>query len=453
MEQTIAAVSTAIGMGGIAIIRISGTLALEIADSIFVSSHGKPSQFSSHTIHYGKIVAHGVLLDQVMLTVLRTPHTYTTEDTVEINCHGGLTAARSILNLCLEHGARMAEPGEFTKRAFLNGRIDLTQAEAVMDLIQAHTERSQTAAANALEGNLLRRILASCDQLSNILAHLEAHFDFPEEEIPPTTREQLILDVEKVIKSVRELLATAQEGQILRDGVQIAILGRPNVGKSSLMNALLGRDRSIVTPIPGTTRDTVEDALNINGIRVRLIDTAGFRKGRGVIEKTGIARSHNALEASQMILHVMDISKPYSGGDFELNKRYRTKPVIYVYNKVDMKQKLKIPHCVPIPEGVMVSALNGHGIADLKERIGTTIWSGKIGHDEIDVTVNSRHADSLRLSLDNMLQAIHLIGIGEGNEVVSQHFRFAINALREITGSHTSNDLLDRIFSRFCIGK
>ena len=453
MNDTIAAISTPIGLGGIAIIRISGPQAFEIADQIFFSVHGKPSQFTSHTIHYGRIIENGTTIDEVMLTILRAPRTYTAEDTVEINCHGGMITAKSILNLCLKHGARLAEPGEFTKRAFLNGRIDLTQAEAVMDLIQARTERAQIVAAHALEGRLLIRIEETYNRLSKIVAHLEAHLDFPEEDIPPAARDQLVFNLQDIIESLQDLLTTADKGQILREGVQVVIIGRPNVGKSSLMNALLGKDRSIVTPLPGTTRDTVEATLDINGIPIQLIDTAGFRKTTGLAESFGIERSHKAVSISQLVLHVLDISKPYNDAELELRNLYLKKPVIYVFNKVDKKQKFVPPTYFDITESVKISAINGTGINELKEKISKLIWHGKVGEHESDIAINSRHSICLSSTINNISQGINMLNSGESNELISHCLRIGLNSLGEITGKNATEDIITQIFSRFCIGK
>src|SRR5260221_7466845 len=305
MDDTIAAISTPIGEGGIAIIRVSGPNALPLGDCIFHSSDGGVSKFPSHTLHFGTIGRNGEMIDQVMLGVMRAPRTYTKEDTIEINCHGGVLTARKILALCLENGARLAEPGEFTKRAFLNGRLDLTQAEAVMDLIRAKSDRGHAAAVHELEGHLSAKINHAREKLITILANIEAHIDFPEEDIAPETRETLLQGTEAVLGFVRSLLATAREGKILREGISVAIVGRPNVGKSSLMNALIGSDRSIVTSVPGTTRDTIEETISISGVPFRLTDTAGIRKTRGAVEQIGVDRRRKALDTSEIVLIVL----------------------------------------------------------------------------------------------------------------------------------------------------
>src|SRR5205809_179873 len=318
LDDTIAAISTPLGEGGIAVIRLSGPQALQIADSSFASI-GKhlatPSTVPSHTLHYGNIVHAGKIIDEVMLAVMRAPRTFTREDVVEISCHGGLLPAKLVLDTVLAHGARLAEPGEFTKRAFLNGRIDLVQAEAVVDLIHSRTEVALTAAQEQLSGKLSQRIKQLRDDLLKTLAHIEAHIDFPDEDIAPETKAQLLGRLERDVAFIDELLRRAPEGQILRRGIRAAIVGRPNAGKSSLLNQLLGHDRAIVSAIPGTTRDTIEETANIRGIPVVFIDTAGLREGRDEIEVEGIRRSRATLEKAEFILHVFDASEPLTDAD------------------------------------------------------------------------------------------------------------------------------------------
>ena len=453
MKDTIAAISTPLGEGGIAIIRLSGTDALAVADRIFVSRQGKPSDFPTHTIHFGTIGQDGDLIDQVMLTVMRAPRSYTTEDVVEINCHGGLLTANRILSLCLQHGAQLAEPGEFTKRAFLNGRIDLTQAEAVMDLIRAKTDRAHQAAAHALEGHLAVKINELRDRLVTTLAHIEAHIDFPEEDIAPDTRQKLLVDMKSTLESLRKLLATAHEGKILREGVAVAIIGRPNVGKSSLMNALLGQSRAIVTPIPGTTRDTIEEVANIRGIPVRLTDTAGIRKPRGKIEEIGVQRSRKSLEHSELVLHVMDVSRPFSTVDDELADHHASKPAIIVLNKIDLPKKMVLPNGFLGKHSVAVSALTGDGMELLKDKIELLTRSGAIARSGFDVAINERHAAAIRHAIKSLAGAVDEMNRSASLELVSQQLRIALDAVGEIVGKTTTEDILEKIFSAFCIGK
>jgi tRNA modification GTPase len=453
MQDTIAAISTPIGEGGLAIIRISGPSALNIADQIFHSPKAKPSQFPTHTIHFGSIGQNGELVDQVMLAVMRAPRSYTAEDTVEITCHGGLLTARKILSLCLQHGARLAEPGEFTKRAFLNGRIDLTQAEAVMDLIRARTDRAHAAAARELQGHLSAKLNNLRDRLLTVLAHIEAHIDFPEEDIAPDSREKLLADTKSVTASLQQLLATAREGKILREGIPVAIIGRPNVGKSSLMNALLGHDRSIVTPIPGTTRDTIEDIANIRGIPVRLTDTAGIRQPRGRVEKIGVDRSRNALESSDLVLNLLDWSRPFSNHDRQLLELSAGKQTLLVINKIDLPGRLKLPADLAEKNPVRVSALTGQGLEELKDRIEQIAWSGTVAASQYEVAVNERHAEALRRAINQLTEACALLADASPLELAAQQLRAGLDAIGEIVGKTATEDILEKIFSTFCIGK
>jgi tRNA modification GTPase len=453
MDDTIAAISTPIGEGGIAIIRISGPNALAVGDRIFHSRDGRVSEFPSHTLHYGTIGKNGEMIDQVMLAVLRTPRTYTKEDTVEINCHGGVLTARKILALCLQSGARLAEPGEFTKRAFLNGRLDLTQAEAVMDLIRAKSDRAHTAAVHELEGHLSRKIDEAREKLITILAHIEAHIDFPEEDIAPETRETLLRDTEAVLAFIRSLLATAREGRILREGISVAIVGRPNVGKSSLMNALIGSDRSIVTSVPGTTRDTIEETASISGIPFRLTDTAGIRKTRGAVEQLGVERSHKALDISEIVLLVLDASKPLSAEDRELTERAQGKHTLLALNKVDLLIRLQLPEDFVRMECVKVSATNGTGLDTLRAKLVSLAYSGNIGTTDVDVAINERQKALLDITEKYLTESIYIFNSKQPLEIVAQQLRRSLNAIGEITGKTATEDVLSKIFSTFCIGK
>jgi len=454
MEDTIAAISTPVGEGGIAIIRISGPHALAIADAVFVSAKGLPSTYPSHTIHFGRITGDNQQnLDEVLLSVMRSPRTYTTEDMVEINCHGGTQIVKSVLAQCLRHGARLAGPGEFTKRAFLNGRIDLTQAEAIMDVITAKTERAHAVAERALEGHLSRKVEKIRQQLIGILAHIEAHIDFPEEGISPATCVELETDVAVVIAALEKLLTTASEGKILRNGISIAIYGRPNVGKSSLMNALLGEERSIVTSVPGTTRDSIEESANIRGIPVRFTDTAGIRTPRGKIEKCGIDRSYNILQKSDIGIHIIDLSKPLSAVDVELSKSCAGKRVILVLNKVDLPRKLILSSELQNVNTVEISAITGQGIEYLKDRIELTVLKVSSTSFASEVVINERHTDALKRSISELKSAMNDMQSNASVEVVAQQLRIGLTVIGEIVGKTTTEDLLNHIFSKFCIGK
>src|SRR3954468_7048180 len=335
LDDTIAAIATPLGEGGLAVVRLAGPKALEVADRSFRGAV-MPSEAASHTLHYGTIERRGERVDEVMVAVMRAPKTYTREDIVEISCHGGLLPAKLVLDTLLENGARLAQPGEFTKRAFLNGRIDLAQAEAVVDLIHSRTELALNAANEQLAGKLSQRINRLRDEMMVPLAHVEAHIDFPDEDISPDTKEQLLAKLEHGVKVMDDLLATANEGQLLRRGIRAAIIGRPNAGKSSLLNQLLGHDRAIVSAIPGTTRDTIEETANIRGIPVVFVDTAGLREGTDEIEIEGIKRSRTSLERAELILHVLDNSEPLTDADTNYLREFAGKRRIIMCNKIDL---------------------------------------------------------------------------------------------------------------------
>ena len=371
----------------------------------------------------------------------------------EINCHGGRQIARSVLAECLRCGARLAEPGEFTKRAFLNGRIDLTQAEAVMDVISAKTDRAHMAAEQALEGSLSRKVEKLRQQLLTILAHLEAQIDFPEEDITPALYGELAAELTRIISSLEKLLATANEGKILREGISVAIVGRPNVGKSSLMNALLGVERSIVTSTPGTTRDTIEESANIRGIPVKFIDTAGIRKARGKAEEIGIKKSHNAFITSDLCIHVFDISRPFSKTDFGLLKRFDKKNVIRVLNKCDLPHQLIFPTNMQQIDAVKISTRTGDGISILKDLIEKISFNNSQISFEFEVLINERHSEALERAIKELKPALTDMNKSVGIEVISQQIRIGLSVIGEIVGKTTTEDLLKTIFSKFCIGK
>lgn len=453
VHDTIAAIATAVGEGGIAIVRLSGPQSLAIADASFRpvgKSSLKPPIAPTHTIHFGKIIRQGRVVDEVLLAVMRAPRTFTREDVVEITCHGGLLPAKMVLDAVLENGARLAGPGEFTRRAFLNGRIDLTQAEAVADLIHSRTELALAAANEQLAGKLSQRINLLRDDLMKTLAHVEAHIDFPDEDIAPDTREQLLARLRAGVVFIDSLLRTANEGRILRRGIRAAIIGRPNVGKSSLLNQLLGHDRAIVSHIPGTTRDTIEETANVRGIPVIFIDTAGLREASDEIEIEGIRRSRGALADAELILHVLDAAEPLTKEDEKLLAEFSQKKRLVIKNKIDLANRLQLPLGMAALD---VCCLTGNGLEEVKDAIKEKVWSGEIEAEMWQVMINARHQEALQRARAGIERAVAALEKGLGLELAAFDLRVAANAVGEIVGKTTTEDLLDSIFSQFCIGK
>ena len=449
-DDTIAAIATPLGEGGLAVLRISGPETFAIADKIFAGKD-RPSTAPSHTLLFGKIVRQGRTIDEVLLAVLRAPRTFTREDTVEISCHGGILPVKLILDAILEQGARLAEPGEFTRRAFLNGRIDLAQAEAVADLIHSRTELALAAANEQLAGQLSRRINRLRDDLLHILAHVEAHIDFPDEDIAPDTRDQLLKRLEDGLEFIGQLLQTANEGQILRRGIRAAIVGRPNSGKSSLLNQLLARDRAIVSPIPGTTRDTIEETANVRGLPVVFIDTAGLREARDEIEIEGIRRSRQSLAQADLILHVLDANQPLTTEDTNYFTEFAGKKRLLVRNKIDLAIHCELASgLAPV---VDVSCVTGVGVESLKDAIKGMVWSGEINAEMLQVMINSRHQDALNRARGAAVRTLEALRNNATLELVALDLRIAVAAVGEIVGKTTTEDLLDSIFGQFCIGK
>jgi tRNA modification GTPase len=459
-DDTIAAIATPLGEGGLAVVRVSGARALAVADRCFLpagKSSVKPSAAPTHTIQFGKIVRDETVIDEVLLAVLRAPRTFTREDTVEISCHGGLLPAKLVLDTLLAHGARPAEPGEFTKRAFLNGRLDLAQAEAVADLIHSRTELALAAANEQLAGKLSRRINRLRDDLMLTLAHVEAHIDFPDEDISPDTKDALLRRLEDGVAFMDELLRTANEGQILRRGIRAAIVGRPNAGKSSLLNQLLGRERAIVSHIAGTTRDTIEETASIRGLPVVFIDTAGLREAHDEIEAEGVRRSRESLAQAEFILHVLDAGEPLTAADENYFAEFAGKKRILVRNKTDLPVKLELPPELGTRNSefriVDVSCVSGQGIEALKDAVKNLIWAGEIKAEMLQVAINSRHQDALNRARAAARLAADALRDDATLELVAMDLRIAANAAGEIVGKTTTEDLLDSIFSAFCIGK
>ena len=433
-------------------IRLSGPQSLAIADASFrpADPSSRPSAAPTHTLHFGRIVRHGRVIDEVLLSVMRAPRTFTREDVVEITCHGGLLPAKMVLDTVLENGARLAAPGEFNRRAFLNGRLDLAQAEAVADLIQARTELAAAAAAEQLAGKLSQRINVLRDDLMKILAHVEAHLDFPDEDIAPDTRENLMARLQAALNFMDELLRTASDGRVLRRGVRAAIMGRPNVGKSSLLNQLLGQERAIVSSIPGTTRDTIEETASVRGVPIVFIDTAGLRQAGDEIEAEGVRRSRHTLAAAELILHVLDGSEPAGDSDQQLLTEYAGRPRLLVRNKSDLPRRLLLPDGLA---AIDVCCLTGSGIEELKDAIKATVWAGGVPAEMLQVMINSRHEDALRRGRQAAARALEALRAQLGLELAALDLRQAAQAVGEIVGKTTTEDLLDSIFSQFCLGK
>lgn len=458
VDDTIAAISTPIGEGGIAIVRIGGAAALAIADAVFLPRGGKrPSQCASHTVWYGHIIQRdSEVVDEVLLTVMRAPKTYTREDIVEINCHGGIQAAKNVLGLVLKNGARMAQPGEFTKRAFLNGRLDLTQAEAVLDVIRSKTEGSLRVAMGQLEGELSRTVNRLRDDIIDIASQVEAAIDFPDEDIDVLNPVQLKARMEDIVKQLEELADTFGEGAVLREGVLAVICGKPNVGKSSLMNLLLKRDRVIVSPIPGTTRDSIEELINLKGIPVRIVDTAGIGKGRDRLEAEGIRRSKKYVEKADIVLFMLDASAGFGREDEMILKMLGGKKKIIIINKIDAARKLDTKKVKARFEGdtvIEISVTKKKNINSLEDAIAGLIWGGEFNQAEGAVVSNARHKELLDKALVNMVSVRGLLEEGATPDIMAIDLKEAAVNLGLMVGKSVSNDILDRIFEQFCVGK
>lgn len=457
-DDTIAAIATPIGQGGIGIVRLSGPDALKIADRIFRPRNAArmPSKVLTYSVIYGLLFdpADPSPVDEVIVSVMRGPHSYTREDILEINGHGGMVIIRRILEIVLAEGARLAEPGEFTKRAFLNGRISLSQAEAVMDLITAKTEESRRIAADQLGGSLAGKLGAIRNRLLDLCALAEACIDFSEDEIELKTSEQMGADLEAVAQELEKLSRTYNEARFFREGLATAIVGRPNVGKSSLLNALLARDRAIVTDRPGTTRDLIEEYINISGLPVRVIDTAGIRHSDETIEQEGIRRSLRALENADCILAVFDGSMPLDAEDHSLIRKISSGNAIIVVNKADLDEQISFGDLLPVNSPlVRVSTLTGEGIDDLKSLIVTTNLKEWKEEREGVVITNLRQKQAIDQSVTALGRAAQILGRNQPLEILALELRDALEQVGSLTGDVTHEAILDKIFSEFCIGK
>ncbi|MCM8796852.1 MAG: tRNA uridine-5-carboxymethylaminomethyl(34) synthesis GTPase MnmE [Candidatus Omnitrophica bacterium] len=458
LNDTIAAIATSIGESGIGIVRISGKDALAIADRIFlVKDKQKPSSFKTYTVHYGWIVEPGIkteIIDEVILTIMRSPKSYTKEDVVEINCHGGIAVQNKVLELVLKEGARLAQPGEFTLRAFLNGRIDLVQAEAVLDIIRAKTSAALKLGLTQLQGKLSAKINRLRQDLLEVAALLEANIEFPDEELGKIDTKQLFNRLSGVRSKLKEILSSARQARIIRDGLHVVICGKPNVGKSSLLNALLKYERSIVTPVAGTTRDTVEETMDIKGIPVRIVDTAGIIEPTDIIGKKAISRSKRHIKEADLILLVFDGSRRLGKEDTLLIKRLKTKTVIAVINKIDLPQKIeidKIKHF--FRQVVMLSAKKSQNIESLEEAIARLVYAGELEVCGSVIMGNLRHIEMMRQAEKFIASACDSLDNMFSPEFVAEDIKVALLSLDEITGRRFNEDLLERIFSDFCVGK
>jgi len=457
LEDTIAAIATPAGQGGIGIIRVSGKEAVMIADRILRFSGDKTLTSSqSHTVHHGWALQDEDILDEVLVTLMKAPKSYTGEDVVEINCHGGMTVMRSILQAVLGAGARLATPGEFTKRAFLNGRMDLTQAEAVLDIIQAKTTNFLRQSQHQLKGELSIQLNGMREELIKIYTMVEALINFPEDDIDAQTRRQILDRLGAQERGMAQLLESSKGGRILKEGIRIVIAGKPNVGKSSLLNALLKEQRAIVTSIAGTTRDVLEESAQIKGIPIALVDTAGILEPRDLIEEEAVKRSHLYIKSADLVLLVLDHSCPLEDQDRRLLEQLKETRVLVVVNKMDLEGLLDIavPQKIFGQERVIkVSAFDALSIQELEVRIVEVISQGKNMDTHGILISNIRHIKALEEAQKNLQGACRLMNENTSLEFISEEIKAAVNQLDAITGRNIDEDLLERIFSEFCIGK
>ena len=457
--DTIAAISTAPGEGAIGIVRISGEDAIRIADEVYRLKEKRLKEQPSHTIHYGHIVdpKNDEVIDEVMVTVLRAPKTFTREDVVEINCHGGIVAINRILQLVLRMGARLAEPGEFTKRAFLNGRIDLSQAEAVMDLIRAKTDKSMQMAMRQLDGELSKLIQNLRQEILNTLAQVEVNIDYPEyDDVEEMTLQLLREKTQQVSQGIRVLLNTASQGKILRDGLKTAIVGRPNVGKSSLLNVLLREEKAIVTDIAGTTRDTIEEYVNVRGVPLQLIDTAGIRETDDVVERIGVERSRKALNEADFVLLILNQSEELMDEDLRLLEQTKDFKRIILLNKTDLPKKIdmgKVKEFATDSEIVTTSMLKKEGIDQLEEKIADYFFQGQMNERDATYLSNTRHIALLEKAEQALQEVANGVDMGMPVDLIQIDFTRAWDLLGEITGDTVQDELLTQLFSQFCLGK
>ena len=455
--DTITAISTAVSNSGISIIRISGDEAIEVADKIFYAKRNnkKLKDVKSHTIHYGIIRDGDKDVDEVLVSVMKAPNTYTKEDVVEINCHGGITVTKKILDLILKNGARTAEPGEFTKRAFLNGRIDLSQAEAVMDIINARNNMALSASISQMEGSISKTIKDLRQKIIHHIAFIEAALDDPEHYTLNNYGEELRVDVNDYLKVINDLVKTSDDGRIISQGIKTVILGKPNAGKSSLMNTLLGTQRAIVPDIAGTTRDTLEESMTLSEMHLDIVDTAGIRETEDVVEKIGVERSKEAAKSADLVIYVVDSSVPLDENDKEIIKLISDKKSIVLLNKTDLESIVSKDDIKEIinTEPIEISAKENIGIDDIKNRIKEMFYDGMVSYNHEIFITNARHKEALV----NAKKSLELVLVSIDDEMPEDFFSIdlmgAYEELGYIIGEEVSDDLVNEIFSKFCMGK
>ena len=458
--DTITAISTPMGEGAIAIVRLSGDDAIQIADKLFRGVGGKRlTEVASHTIHYGHLLdtKSGEVVEEVMVSVMKGPKTFTKEDVVEINCHGGIVSVNRVLQHVLKNGARLAEPGEFTKRAFLNGRIDLSQAEAVMDLIRAKTDRAMNLALGQMEGRLSKLVRRLRQEILEVLAHVEVNIDYPEyDDVEEMTHKMLLEKAHLVREEIKKLLQTSEQGKILREGLSTAIVGRPNVGKSSLLNSLVHENKAIVTDVPGTTRDVIEEYVNVRGVPLRLLDTAGIRETEDIVERIGVERSRQVLNEADLILLVLNYSDSLTAEDEGLFEVVKGMDVIVIVNKTDLPQQIDMERVSELAKEhnlVTTSLLEDRGIDELEEAIASLFFAGSIDSGDLTYVSNSRHIALLNMSLQAIEEAIEGVEMGTPIDIVQIDLTRTWELLGEIIGDSVHESLIDQLFSQFCLGK
>lgn len=448
MNDTICAISTALGVGAISIIRVSGEEAISKVANLF---DGKNlNEVKSHTIHYGHIISNGEIIDEVLVTILKAPKTYTKEDIVEINSHGGISTTKKILEILIENGIRLAEPGEFTKRAFLNGRLDLTEAQAVNSLIKSRTDLERKLALNTLSGKVSKKINKVREIIVELLANIEVNIDFPEyEDALEITLENLPPKLNEIKKELENLLEEGKIGKIIENGIKVAIVGRPNVGKSSILNALLKENKAIVTDIAGTTRDIVEGEVELKGIALKFIDTAGIRKTKDVVEKIGVDKSLEMIDESDLVIHVLNNNETLTEEDQEIMEKIKDKTHITFINKSDLPTKLKIAK----DDIVKGNTVDLNGLDKLKDKIGELFDLERINNSNLEVVSSAREIGLLNEALNSIDQALNNVSSKLPVDMIAIDIKKAWDLLGEITGESYQDELLDTLFSKFCLGK